>query len=171
MLHPRPINDRDRENQISRNKSKTGKGKPSILGTGGSPQPTDPTSNKSPANFKEILKNGDPTSRQSKINRLMSQLDQAGQKLSHKPSLNDFFIYKDTISKLISTIHPGTHLVEKSVTRPTLQNPVAREFHQIKVINQELESLMRLIREKEKNRLSITSKVTNIKGLIVNLTR
>lgn len=99
------------------------------------------------------------------IEVLRKDIDTAGDKLDKEPTLNNFSIFREILSKLAKRINSEAYRLEKCGGTP--QNP--RYYEIITTINTEADKLYRLIVESQKNNIAITEKVIGIKGLVVDL--
>lgn len=99
------------------------------------------------------------------IDTLRNEIDLAGNKVSKEPTLQNFKLFRELLSKLMKRISTEAYKLEKYGGTP--QHP--RYFEVISIINKEADQLYNLIIFQQKENMSITAKVIGIKGLVVDL--
>lgn len=102
---------------------------------------------------------------QDDIESLRSEIEKAGTLLESEPTLPNFTLFRDLLSKLAKKVNTEAYRLEK--IGGTAQNP--RYFEIITVINREADNLYNLIVKENRNSMAITAKVIGIKGLVVDL--
>lgn len=104
------------------------------------------------------------------IQSCMRDLEESGRDLEVAPDILQFERYKNAVRKLLAL---GNHAfeVQKSEGRLNPRTLERKEFHVVEIIDRELESLLAMVREREKDRLAIASTITQIKGLVLDLHR
>ena len=121
--------------------------------------------------FSNLLEIKKVEARKEKFFSLISSLDQLGEQLRKQPTISMYTRYRNHVRNILELAVPKAFGLEKTFSRPSVQNPQSREFHLLNVVDSEMESLLKLIKEKEKDRLLLASKVVKIKGLIIDLLR
>lgn len=119
--------------------------------------------------FSNVLKAKQVETKNKEIFSLVTSLDHLGDQLKKTPTLEIYNRYRNQIKNIIKLIVPKAVGLKRTFTRPNVQNLMGKEFHILNVIDQELDSLLKMIKEKEKNRLVLVDKVIGIKGLIIDL--
>lgn len=102
-----------------------------------------------------------------KITPLINGLENQGQTLSRLPSLENFHRFRDLLQKIVHLIIPQALEIKKDFSL----NPdslTQKEFHLITGVNQELNSLLKMIKSNHKDHFKIANQVISIKGLIVD---
>jgi uncharacterized protein YaaR (DUF327 family) len=99
------------------------------------------------------------------IDGLRREIESAGDKIEKEPTIQNFKLFRDILSKLAKRIHTEAYCLEKCGGTP--QNP--RYYEIITTINTEADKLYKLIIQEQKNNMAITAKVIGIKGLVVDL--
>jgi uncharacterized protein YaaR (DUF327 family) len=99
------------------------------------------------------------------IEVLRKEIDAAGDKLDKEPTISNFSIFREILSKLAKRISSEAYRLEKCGGTP--QNP--RYYEIITTINIEADKLYKLIVQSQKNNMAITEKVIGIKGLVVDI--
>jgi len=99
------------------------------------------------------------------IETLRKEIETAGSRLTQEPTLPNFKLFRDLLSKLAKRISAEAYRLEKFGGTP--QNP--RYFEIITVINSEADKLYRLVVSENRDNMAITAKVIGIKGLVVDL--
>jgi uncharacterized protein len=102
---------------------------------------------------------------QDDIETLRTEIEKAGDLLTAEPTLANFKLYRDLLSKLVTKVNAEAYRLEKF--GGTAQNP--RYYEIITVINREADSLYNLIVKENRDSMAITAKVIGIKGLVVDL--
>ena len=105
------------------------------------------------------------SSYEQEIDILRREIEQAGDKLQKEPTVPNFKLFRDLLSRLAKRVSAEAYRLEKIGGTP--QNP--RYFEIITIINAEADRLYNLIVTENKNHLAITANVINIKGMVVDL--
>lgn len=105
------------------------------------------------------------------IQEKMSQLDELGRQLERAPSMKTFLAYRSAVQKLVGQILPPSLGISKTMSPVNLKTLEAKEYHTVQVLNEELASLLSLVREKELRNFEIANRVVRIKGLLVDVLR
>ena len=108
---------------------------------------------------------GEIASYQEDIDSLRSEIEKAGTKLTSEPTLPNFKLFRELLSKLAKKVNAEAYRLDKFGGTP--QNP--RYFEIITVINREADNLYNLIVKENRDPMAITAKVIGIKGLVVDL--
>ncbi|CAG0951339.1 YaaR family protein [Geobacter sp.] len=95
---------------------------------------------------------------------LKDEIDRAGTELEREPTIANFRSFRDLIATLAKTVTSNAYRLER--VGGTTINP--RCFEIVTVIDREADSLLRLIMTENKDRLAITNKIMELKGLIVD---
>lgn len=101
----------------------------------------------------------------TEIDQLRQEIDQAGDKLTREPTLQNFTLFRELLSKLAKRINAEAYKLEKYGGTP--QNP--RYFEIVTVIDREADRLYGMIVNEHRDSMAITAKVIGIKGLVVDL--
>lgn len=102
-----------------------------------------------------------------KISPLINELENQGQALSRLPSLENFHRFRDLLQKIIHLIIPQALEIKKDFSLNP-NNLTQKEFHLITGVNQELNSLLKMIKFNHEDHFKIANQVISIKGLIVD---
>ena len=119
--------------------------------------------------FSKVLASKKTESKNQEIFSLVSSLDQLSTQFQKHPTIQMYTRYKNHLKRIIEIAVPQATGINRSFSRPTIKNPKSKEFHTLNIINSEMDSLLKMIKAKEKDRLSLISKVVRIKGLIIDL--
>ncbi len=101
------------------------------------------------------------------IQNFIQEIHTYGKALSQDPTLRNFHSYKEYIKKFFNSYIGEIYKIEK-VSSLDKKNFVQKEFHILKVINNELNSLLGLVQNEQLDNIKITDKVLSIKGIIIN---
>ncbi len=122
------------------------------------------------SNFVDFLNNEkkieEPSSEVNNIQLLISELNSSGEELKNAPSLKSFTHYKMIVEKIFKSLTRDIYQLKK-ITSIDKKNFTQKEFHLIKVVNVELNSLLSLISQEQKNNFSIAAKIVKIKGILL----
>ena len=121
--------------------------------------------------FKEILDIKKEKVADRSIFEMMSELDKLGQQLEKFTSIADYARYKAAVKKIVKSLVPNAFSINKTFSQPSVRNPQTREYHIITAIDEELLSLLELVKKKERDNMKIAGKVVRIKGLIIDCYR
>jgi uncharacterized protein YaaR (DUF327 family) len=113
-------------------------------------------------NNSEIIQN------EEKIESLLKQIGNYGEKLKKSKLLKDLNTYKNLIKEYISLILIMSEKIEKKEMWNTIKKEKNAKLH-IKIINQELLDLTRLFMSEQKNTLAIAAKIDKIEGILIDL--
>ncbi len=111
------------------------------------------------------LKEGGTASYQDDIDSLRTEIERAGNLVTTAPTLANFKLYRDLLSRLAKKVNSEAYRLDKCGGTP--QNP--RYYEIITVINREADNLYNLIVKENRDNMAITAKVIGIKGLVVDL--
>ena len=111
------------------------------------------------------LKEGGTASYQDDIDSLRTEIERAGNLVTTAPTLANFKLYRDRLSRLAKKVNSEAYRLDKCGGTP--QNP--RYYEIITVINREADNLYNLIVKENRDNMAITAKVIGIKGLVVDL--
>lgn len=101
---------------------------------------------------------------EQQLQDLKDEIEQAGSDLEREPTIANFRTYRDLIATLAKTVTSNAYRLER--VGGTSLNP--RCFEIVTVIDREADNLLRLIMTENKDRLAITNKIMELKGLIVD---
>ncbi len=99
----------------------------------------------------------------------MALIDELGRQLERAPSMKTFLSYRSSVQKLLSRVVPHSLGISKTLSPVNLKTLEAKEYHTVQVLNDELLSLLSLVREKEMKNFDVASRVVRIKGLIIDV--
>lgn len=126
----------------------------------------------SPASlFEEVFFDSSPKEKDFifQVGELVKEMDIIGERLKRNASLKDFLSYKKVLKNIFLKTISSTYNVETSYSRPSFHKPVSKELRIVKVVNESLDSLLKMIKLNQRQNISIASSIVQIKGLIVNL--
>ncbi len=101
---------------------------------------------------------------EQQLQDLKDEIDRAGTDLEREPTIANFRSFRDLIATLAKTVTSNAYRLER--VGGTTLNP--RCFEIVTVIDREADNLLRLIMTENKDRLAITNKIMELKGLIVD---
>ncbi|GLI38867.1 DUF327 family protein [Geobacter hydrogenophilus] len=101
---------------------------------------------------------------EQQLQDLKEEIDRAGTDLEREPTVANFRTFRDLIATLAKTVTSNAYRLER--VGGTSLNP--RCFEIITVIDREADNLLRLIMTENKDRLKITNKIMELKGLIID---
>ncbi len=103
----------------------------------------------------------------NQVQLLVSDLNHLGEILKEDPSLKNFARYQATLEVFFKSLTKKSFGLKKinSLDKKTL---VQKEFHIVTIINLELESLLALIVQEQKNNIAIAAKIVKIKGMLLD---
>jgi uncharacterized protein YaaR (DUF327 family) len=102
---------------------------------------------------------------QDDIDDLRTEIEKAGNLLTTEPTLTNFKLFRDLLSKLAKKVNAEAYRLDKYGGTP--QNP--RYYEIITVIDREADNLYKLVVKENRDSMAITAKVIGIKGLVVDL--
>lgn len=102
---------------------------------------------------------------EQELQNLKDELDKVGNELEREPTIANFRTFRDLIGRITKTV--TTHAYRLQRVGGTTLNP--RCFEIITVIDREADNLYRLIMTENKDRLAITNKILELKGLVIDL--
>jgi len=126
---------------------------------------------KQPANsqvrFGEIIQKQDKQLKMDHIERLLSRIEEAGQRLDRSRTLKDLAKYKGLVKSFIQeTIDFGMGLKKSQTWNQFGQT---RTLKIVETIDEKLVELTDELINKEKNGIDLLDKLGEIKGLLINL--
>ncbi|WP_298269569.1 YaaR family protein [Geobacter sp.] len=101
---------------------------------------------------------------EQELEELKDEIDRAGSELEREPTIANFKVFRDLIGALTKKVTSHAYRLER-IGGNTL-NP--RCFEIVTVIDREADNLYRLIMTQNKDRLAITNKIMELKGLVVD---
>ncbi|WP_298435246.1 YaaR family protein [Geobacter sp.] len=101
---------------------------------------------------------------EQELEELKDEIDRAGTELEREPTIANFKVFRDLIGALTKKVTSHAYRLER-IGGNTL-NP--RCFEIVTVIDREADNLYRLIMTQNKDRLAITNKIMDLKGLVVD---
>lgn len=99
------------------------------------------------------------------LDRLIEQLDETGERLEKEPTMDAFRTYRDLLGTITRRVIDMAYRLDKVGGTPF--DP--RYHERVTVIDREADSLLRIILSRQKDRMEITRKVMEIKGLVIDL--
>lgn len=102
---------------------------------------------------------------QLELQDLRRRLDQAGEHLDRDPTIENLETFRNLIVTLTRKITAKAYRLERT---PGSWND-AHTQHVIKVIDREADSLLALVMQNNQDRIRITAKILEIRGLIVDI--
>lgn len=102
---------------------------------------------------------------QDDTDALRTEIEKAGNLLTTEPTLANFKVFRELLSKLAKRVSTEAYRLDKVGGTP--QNP--RYYEIITVINREADNLYNLVVKENRDSMAITAKVIGIKGLVVDL--
>ena len=123
-------------------------------------------------NFQEILETEKVDIEKNEIQELISDLDVAGKDLGNAPSIMHYRKYKDIVKKILKKTVLNTYGLKKNYSLIKGKGDLEfdkKEHKIVTIIDEELDSLLKLIHNNEKQNILYTSKVIKIKGLMVDV--
>jgi uncharacterized protein len=100
---------------------------------------------------------------QQELQELKREIDQAGEELDQDPTMGRFKTFRTLITQLSRKVLTGAYKLELQ------SGPNSPSCHEvIKVIDRAADELYRLIMSEQKDRLKITHKIMELKGLVVD---
>ena len=125
--------------------------------------------------FEEILEtqeieyeNNEKTLNEEKLENLLKQIGNYGEKLKKSKLLKDLNIYKNLIKEYISMVISLSEKTEKKMMWDKVKKEKITKLH-IKIINQELLDLTELFFTEQKNTFAIAAKIDKIEGILIDL--
>ncbi|QQZ09477.1 YaaR family protein [Heyndrickxia vini] len=123
--------------------------------------------NTSNIKFNEIIHKQDKKLVLEQINKLVSEIDNAGERLSRSRTFKDLTKYKNLIKRFIQeTVDFGMNLKQSHTWN---QFGEGRKLSIVEQIDEHLVDLTENYVKKEKSTIDILDKVGEIKGLILNI--
>ncbi|WP_295158749.1 YaaR family protein [uncultured Brachyspira sp.] len=99
------------------------------------------------------------------LNELKKQIYDAGNILEKSANMKDFQKFRDLIRSLTDKLVKDAYRIR--VVSSYMKR--GREYQVVSKINEELDSLYRLIMSEQKNHIAIANKVMRLKGLVLDL--
>lgn len=97
------------------------------------------------------------------LEELKRDIDEAGEALEREPSLEEFNHFRDLIRALTKKVSKEAYRLR------TVGFSFRKQYTIVATINEELNSLYRLVISEQKNHLSIANKVIKLRGLVVDV--
>jgi uncharacterized protein YaaR (DUF327 family) len=102
-------------------------------------------------------------SRQRELEELKQDIDKAGNDLERDPTMANFKTFRGLITELSRKVLTGAYKVEMQ------GGPNSPHIHEIiTVVDKKADELYRLVMGEQKDRLAITNKIMELKGLVVD---
>ncbi len=98
------------------------------------------------------------------LEELKREIDETGAILEQNPSIEEFNYFRDLIKTLTEKVSKEAYRLR--TVGFSFSN---KEYNIVQVINEELNSLYKLIMSEHKNHLAIVNRVIKIKGLVVDI--
>ena len=105
----------------------------------------------------------DLVDRQQELQELKREIDEAGDQLDKEPSMANFKAFRALITQLSRKVLTGAYKVQM---QSSPNSPNCLEL--VTVIDQKADELYRLVMGEQKDRLKITHKIMEMKGLVVD---
>ncbi len=125
--------------------------------------------------FEEILEttetnfeNNEIKLKEEKLENLLKQIGNTGEKLKKSKLLEDLNSYKNLIKEYLSLVLSLSEETEKKTIWNKAKKEKITKVH-IKIINQELLDLTRLFFAGQQNTFTIAAKIDKIEGLLIDL--
>lgn len=99
------------------------------------------------------------------IDQLIQRLDETGERLEREPTMETFRTFRDLLGAVTKRIIDMAYRIDKVGGTPF--DP--RYHERVAVIDREADSLLRIMLSRQKDRLEITRKVMEIRGLVIDL--
>ncbi|WP_051206487.1 DUF327 family protein [Oceanospirillum maris] len=99
------------------------------------------------------------------LNFIRQALEDAGNTLERNPTIGNLEIYRVLLSNLVGKATQGAYEVEGVGPGWSLTD----KHHVIRRIDEEVEGLLLLVLDEQKDALKIAAKLTHLKGLVVDL--
>ncbi|WP_114418340.1 YaaR family protein [Marinospirillum perlucidum] len=99
------------------------------------------------------------------LDQLQELLGQAGEELERNPTVGNLEVFRSLLSNLVGKVIKGSFKVDSVGPgwHPADRHQVIRQ------IDREAEELLHLVMNEQKDRVAITRRLFNIKGLVVDL--
>ncbi|NMB34555.1 MAG: YaaR family protein [Clostridium sp.] len=117
--------------------------------------------------FKEHLRDFDNHAHKERIQLLVSQIEEQGEKLSKKVDVRELKIYKRLISDFIDEALNNSHQFSRDSHLD--RRGRYKVYATVKKINKELEELTEQVLISEKDNIKILQKIEDIRGLVLDL--
>jgi uncharacterized protein YaaR (DUF327 family) len=132
------------------------------------PQPAAADRSKvSNASFQKIIGTYSKELTRDRLQQLLDDIDQQGQKLSEHRTFHELRKYKDLVKQYMSEVAKhGIGLHQSETWDPYSGN---KQLKTIKTVDAKLMELTRHVLEEQNSTLSILEKIGEIKGLLINL--
>ena len=125
--------------------------------------------------FEEILEteeieftNSEIKLNEEKLENLLKQIGNYGEKLKKSKLINDLNVYKNLVKEYISLVISLSEKSEKKIMWNKFKKEKTAKLH-FKIINQELLNLTKLFMTEQKNTLAIAAKIDKIEGILIDL--
>ncbi|MBU5214753.1 MULTISPECIES: YaaR family protein [Heyndrickxia] len=130
-------------------------------------RPDQKGSNSSNIKFTEIIHKQDEKLQIEQLNKLISEIDQAGERLSRSRTFKDLTKYKNLVKRFIKeTVDFGMNLKQSHTWN---QYGEGRKLSIVEQIDKHLVELTEDYIKKDKTQIDILGKIGEIKGLILNI--
>lgn len=106
--------------------------------------------------------------KEKKLENLLKEIGNAGEKLKKSKLLEDLNTYKNLIKEYLSLVLSLSEKTEKKTIWNKAKKEKIAKVH-IKIINQELLDLTRLFFAGQQNTFTIATKIDKIEGLLIDL--
>lgn len=117
--------------------------------------------------FPEVLQEFQPLDGETNLDKLLEELDEIGQRLAGNFSIYDLKEYKDTLRNFLQETLGKAYQLKSETGWSRQGRP--KLYQCLELIDQELESLSRIVFSKQKDQLKILEKLGQIRGLLVDL--
>ncbi|HHX96899.1 MAG TPA: YaaR family protein [Clostridia bacterium] len=117
--------------------------------------------------FKNILQEESSLYWQERLQLLLENLDQLGQRLLKTFSIEDLLVYKQLLSSFLDEAVGQMYVVKKETG--WLPSGRRKLYQRVELLNQEVEKLTQLILDEQKDSVQLVAKLDTIRGLLVDL--
>lgn len=122
---------------------------------------------KAGVDFPELLQEFQEPNREANLEVLLQKLDEIGKRLAANFSIYDFKDYKETLRKFLQETFGKAYQLKNETSWSRQGRP--KLYQCLELIDQELESLSKLVLSKQKDSLKVLEKLDQIRGLLIDL--
>lgn len=122
---------------------------------------------KTDQNFMDMLKQEARDTTKEELEKMLLEVDQLGARLAEDLSLRTLKEYRDLVRRFIYLALKGAYSVEEEMGIDIFGS--ARSYKIVKKVDQSLEELASLMLKRHEAQLEIVSRVSEIRGLLVDL--
>lgn len=118
-------------------------------------------------NFQDVLQEHKPSDWQERMDLLLTDLDEAGQRLAKNFSIYDLIEYKNILKNFLQESLKQLYGIKEETGWSRNGRP--KLYQCIEVLNRELEELTKLVLRQQKEPVKLLKKLDNIRGLLLDL--